>query len=144
MPLLTPQVEFPDLTTWSLPMASAQRAGHMVHPFVLPLSTDLPAPAGGPATHAGHVAHGPASQLPTVGALALAVHRAASLAVMAAVAWLVSRKPGLALLRSAWVTWGWLWAGALAVTGLAVPIAWRARGLAASAAQAARHVVTAE
>jgi hypothetical protein len=39
---------------------------------------------------------------------------------MTLAAWLVYRRLGLSLLRTAWLNLDWLWAGALVVTGLSV------------------------
>ena len=52
--------------------------------------------------------------------LAVGVHSFAYLTVTALVAWIVYRKLGLALLRTAWFNVDWLWAGALVVTGVVV------------------------
>ena len=52
--------------------------------------------------------------------LAVGIHSLAYLTVTALVAWIVYRKLGLALLRTAWFNLDWLWAGALVVTGVAV------------------------
>ena len=41
-------------------------------------------------------------------------------AVMALAAWIVYRKLGLALLRTAWFNLDWLWAAALVVAGFVV------------------------
>ena len=41
-------------------------------------------------------------------------------AVMTLFAWIVHRKLGLRLLRTAWFNLDWLWAGALVVTGAVV------------------------
>lgn len=110
------QVGFRDLTVWSFLMASAHGAGFMVLPFVTPTSL---AP---PVTGHHHMAH--AAALPaTVAAadgIAVAIHTLAYLAVMALAAWIVYRKLGLSLLRTAWLNMDWLWAGALFVTGVVV------------------------
>ena len=52
--------------------------------------------------------------------LAVGLHSAAYLVVTAAMAWVVYRWMGLAILRTAWFNLDWLWAGALVVTGLVV------------------------
>jgi hypothetical protein len=39
---------------------------------------------------------------------------------MTLAAWVVYRKLGLSLLRTAWLNMDWLWAGALVVTGVVV------------------------
>jgi hypothetical protein len=110
------QVGFLDLTVWSFLMASAHGAGFMVLPFV------MPAPAALSATGHEHAAH-MASMHTTVAAadgIAVAIHTLAYLVVMALAAWVVYRKLGLRLLRTAWLNMDWLWAGALVVTGVVV------------------------
>jgi hypothetical protein len=109
------QVGFLDLTIWSFLMASAHGAGFMVIPFVLVLPADVSA-AG---EHALHAASSTASML-WPNALAVGLHSFAYLTVTALIAWIVYRKLGLALLRTAWFNVDWLWAGALVVTGVAV------------------------
>jgi hypothetical protein len=111
------QVGFRDLAIWSFLMASAHGAGLMVLPFVM--ATTGVAAAG---PHAGHAAAAGPS-LPVDGVLAVGLHSAAYLAVTAAMAWVVYRWVGLAILRTAWFNLDWLWAGALVVTGLVVVLA---------------------
>jgi hypothetical protein len=53
-------------------------------------------------------------------AVAVAIHTFTYLVVMALVAWVVYRRLGLGLLRTAWLNLDWLWAGALVVTGIVV------------------------
>lgn len=110
------QVGFRDLTVWSFLMASAHGAGLMVLPFVMPLSEDVLAANGDHACHT--VASGAGG--PWNAAMALGVHTLAYFMVMALVAWIVYRKLGLALLRTAWFNLDWLWAGALVATGAVV------------------------
>jgi len=110
------QVGFRDLTVWSFLMASAHGAGFMVLPFVMPAPTTSLA-AGH--DHAAHLA----SMHSTVAAgdaVAVAIHTLAYLVVMALTAWVVYRKLGLRLLRTAWLNMDWLWAGALVATGVVV------------------------
>jgi hypothetical protein len=57
---------------------------------------------------------------PWVGMLAVGAHTVAYLCVMTVAAWVVYRKLGLALLRTAWLNLDWVWAGALVATGVAV------------------------
>ena len=116
------QVGFRDLTAWSFLMASAHGAGFMVLPFVLGMHADVAVAASGHAAHAAHAA-GVDAGLPWLSVLAVAVHTLAYLTVMAGVAWVVYRKLGLALLRTAWINMDWLWAGALVITGVAVLLA---------------------
>jgi hypothetical protein len=110
------QVGFRDLTVWSFLMASAHGAGFMVLPFV------MPAPAGPSAAGHEHAAHMASSHTPAAAAdaAAVAIHTLAYLVVMALAAWVVYRKLGLSLLRTAWLNMDWLWAGALVVTGVVV------------------------
>lgn len=107
------QVGFRDLTVWSFLMASAHGAGFMVLPFVMDMSTDVSA-AGG--EHACHMAASNTG-MPWTAAMALGVHTLAYFVVMAAVAWVVYRKLGVALLRTAWFNLDWLWAAALVLAG---------------------------
>ena len=107
------QVGFGDLTLWSFLMASAHGAGFMVLPFVMPAATTVAA--------AGHShAHHASAAAANVAASAVALHTAAYFFVMVLAAWIVYRKLGLSLLRRAWFNMDWLWAGALAVTGVVV------------------------
>jgi hypothetical protein len=106
------QVGSSDLTAWSFLMASAHGAGLMVLPVLM----------GGSAVEAaGHDGHGAA--LASAGAiaavLATGVHTVGYLAVTGCVAWIVYRKLGLALLRTAWFNLDLIWAAALVVTGAA-------------------------
>lgn len=110
------QVGFRDLTVWSFLMASAHGAGVMVVPFVMPAPPMLSA-AGH--EHMHHMAAA-ATNGAAAGAMAVAVHTLAYLAVMTLAAWVVYRKLGLSLLRKAWLNLDWVWAGALVLTGLVV------------------------
>jgi hypothetical protein len=55
----------------------------------------------------------------TVGGLMLAVglHTASMLAIMACIAWVVYRKLGLAVLRKSWINFDLIWAVALLTVG---------------------------
>jgi hypothetical protein len=115
------QVGFRDLSIWSFLMASAHGAGFMLLPFVMKLSHSASA-----FSHGDHAAcHEPAAALgaPWLGAAALGVHTASYFAVMALAAWIVYKKLGLALLRTAWFNLDWLWAAALVVAGFVVLLA---------------------
>jgi hypothetical protein len=101
------QVGFRELTIWSFLMASAHGAGLMVLPVV------LAGPLAGP--HAHHIA---ASQSATGGVSATLIHTLGYLTVTAAVALLVYRRFGLAMLRRSWFNLDLIWAIALVVTGL--------------------------
>src|SRR6476620_6682035 len=107
------QVGFRDLAAWSFLMASAHGTGLMVLPFVMPPSATVAARGH---DHAHHV--GTASS--NVAAMAVGLHTLAYFTVMVLVAWVVYRKLGLGLLRTAWFNVDWLWAAALVVTGLVV------------------------
>jgi len=61
-----------------------------------------------------------ATSLWEASALAVSIHTISYFTVMAPIAWVVYRKFGLSLLRTAWVNMDWVWAGALVVTGVAV------------------------
>lgn len=92
------QVSGPELVWWSFLMATAHGAGLMIAPPLI-----LIASGGG---------------APRALALGIGVHTAAMLAVMAAVAWIVYRKLGLAVLRRSWVNFDLIWAVALLVVGV--------------------------
>jgi len=97
------RVGFRELTIWSFLMASAHGAGLMVLPVVL----------AGPHAH-----HQAASQSAAGGVWATLIHTLGYFTVTAAVALLVYRKFGLAMLRTAWFNLDLIWAIALVVTGL--------------------------
>jgi hypothetical protein len=101
-----------DLAVWSFLMASAHGAGLMMLPLLLP-----PAAVSAAGHDHGHAAH--AAGL-AVGGLAVAVHTAAYFTAMAFIAWVVYRRFGLRLLRTAWINLDLIWAGALVVTGAIV------------------------
>jgi hypothetical protein len=105
------QVGFRDLTVWSFLMASAHGAGFMVLPFV------VGAPAVAASEHAEHMV---AQDTGMPNAMAVGIHTLAYLLVTALVAYVVYRKLGLRLLRTAWINLDWLWAGALVITGAVV------------------------
>jgi hypothetical protein len=110
------QVGFRDLTVWSFLMASAHGAGFMVLPFVLPAADTLSA-----AAHHHHATMSTThASMAGTDAIALAIHTLAYLAVMALIAWIVYRRLGLRLLRTAWLNVDWVWAVALVVTGVVV------------------------
>ena len=98
------RVSMRDLFAWSFLMAVAHGAGLMVAPALLDI-----------ADTAGHHEVG----FSTVGGLMLAVglHTASMLVIMACIAWVVYRKLGLAVLRKNWINFDLIWAGALLVVG---------------------------
>jgi hypothetical protein len=106
------QVGFRDLTVWSFLMASAHGAGLMLLPVLLGAST---VEAVGKTESHHHIS----AASPLAGLLATGIHTASYLAVTGVVAWLVYRKFGLAILRTAWFNLDLLWAAALVVAGLA-------------------------
>ena len=122
------QVGFRDLTIWSFLMASAHGAGLMVLPFVMlppaPLSAAAPPlaaarPSAASHEHAHHIASA-STNVAAVDAMAVGVHTLAYLIVMSLAAWIVYRKLGLSLLRTAWFNLDLAWAAALVVTGIVV------------------------
>lgn len=93
-----------DLVAWSFLMAVGHGAGLMVAPVLVVIAGPEPGvPVGATAQALG---------------LAVVVHTAAMLAVMALVAWIVYRKLGLAVLRRGWVNFDLIWAAALLVVGV--------------------------
>ena len=110
------QVGFRDLTVWSFLMASAHGAGLMVLPFLMRPSAALSAAS---AAHTHHIASA-TTNVAAANALAVAVHTMTYLVVMTLAAWVVYRKVGLGLLRTAWFNMDWAWAAALVATGIVV------------------------
>jgi len=110
------RVGFRDLAVWSFLMASAHGAGFMVLPFVMAMSDRVMAAGGSHIHHLTAVS----PQGPWMGVLALVLHTLAYLLVLAFAAWIVYRKLGLALLRTAWFNLDLIWAGALVATGLVI------------------------
>jgi hypothetical protein len=106
------RVGFRDLVVWSFLMASAHGAGLMVLPVLLG-SHSVQA-----ADHVTGHSHGSAATSPLAGLVATSVHTIGYLAVTGAIAWVVYRKFGLALLRTAWFNLDVAWAVALIVTGV--------------------------
>ena len=102
------RVGFRDLVTWSFLMASAHGAGLMVLPVLLGSST----------LHAAGHGHALATTGALAGLVATGVHTIGYLAATGAIAWVVYRWFGLALLRKAWFNVDVAWAAALVITGL--------------------------
>ncbi|HXE61582.1 MAG TPA: hypothetical protein VN607_12785 [Gemmatimonadaceae bacterium] len=92
------QVSLLDLVWWSFLMATAHGAGLMIAPMLITIS-DEPRAASGPL------------------ALAVVLHTASMLVVMALVSWIVYKKVGLAVLRTSWVNFDLIWAVALLIVG---------------------------
>jgi hypothetical protein len=110
------QVGFRDLTVWSFLMASAHGAGLMLLPFVMQPPAALAAASH---EHVHHIASA-STNVAAVDATAVAVHTLTYLIVMTVAAWLVYRKLGLGLLRTAWFNMDRAWAAALVLTGIVV------------------------
>jgi hypothetical protein len=129
------RVGFRDLVVWSFLMASAHGAGLMVLPVLLGSSAvhaadNMPGHnhafpsyvvSGFGRTHdgppeGGHYGRGLTS--PLAGLVATGVHTIGYLVMTGAIAWVVYRKFGLALLRTAWFNLDMAWAAALLVTGV--------------------------
>ena len=110
------QVSFGTLTIWSFLMASAHGAGFMMLPFVMRMPG---AASAASSEHAAHLAAA-AGSVPWTNAAAVGVHTLTYLMVMTLSAWVVYRKLGLTLLRTAWINLDWSWAAALVVTGVVV------------------------
>lgn len=99
------RVRWHELAGWSFLMATAHGAGLMVAPALLGmLAVD----------HATHLTSGTNSL--DVG-LAVVLHTATMLLVMAVVAWIVHQKLGLMVLRRGWVNFDLIWAVALLAVG---------------------------
>lgn len=104
-----------DLTVWSFLISSAHGAGLMVLPFVL-------GSGDGGGAMPGHAHHAGAGGAGVDGVLVALLHTAAYLAVAGGVAWVVYRRLGLRLLRSAWINVDAIWATALIATAIATAI----------------------
>jgi len=103
------RVGFRDLVMWSFLMASAHGAGLMVLPVLLGSST---------VQAADHMPGHNHATSPLDGLVATGVHTIGYLATTGLIAWVVYRKYGLALLRTAWFNLDVVWAAALLITGL--------------------------
>jgi hypothetical protein len=102
------------LAAWSFLVASAHGAGVMVLPVLLGMSVAE-----------SHGAHVHAANDLAAGVTATAVHSGSYLAVTALVAWVVFRKLGVGLLRTAWINLDVVWAVALIASGaLTLLIGW--------------------
>jgi len=104
-----------DLTVWSFLMATAHGAGLMLVPLIVNIpSTRLTA-----RSHSGHMAMDMALPvLPAPDFLIVAIHTAAMLAVMSAIALIVFDRLGLRVLREAWFNLDRVWAAALIAAGV--------------------------
>jgi hypothetical protein len=121
------QVSLGDLTWWSFLMAMAHGAGLMIAPVILSMTQ-----SAGAADTVGHMsagAHAGHQNAAVMGlsleiTLGLLFHTLAMLAVMAFIAWVVYKKFGLRILRSHWINFDLIWAGALIVVGSIALLSW--------------------
>jgi hypothetical protein len=103
-----------ELAWWSFLMSTAHGAGLMVAPVLIGAGATT---ASAATDH--DVQHVQAAVIsPLGGGLALLLHVASMMVVMAVVAVVVYEKLGLAILRSAWVNTEWLWAAAFVLAGV--------------------------
>jgi hypothetical protein len=105
----TMRVSDRELGVWSFLMSTAHGAGLMIAPVILGLR----------ASQSGHddmamLSGGPID----IAAVGLAVHVAAMIAVMGAIAFFVYERIGLQVLRRAWLNTDQVWAGAFILAGL--------------------------
>jgi hypothetical protein len=103
-----------ELGWWSFLMSTAHGAGLMVAPVLIG--------AGATAAEASSddhdLAHVHAAMIsPLGGGLALLLHVASMMAVMAVVAVVVYEKLGVAIVRQAWLNTEWIWAAAFVMAG---------------------------
>jgi hypothetical protein len=103
-----------ELGWWSFLMSTAHGAGLMVAPVIIGAGSAPAAAATDEDLHHVHLAIAE----PLAGGLALLLHLASMLVVMAIVAVVVYEKLGVAILRQAWLNTEWLWAGAFVLAGL--------------------------
>jgi hypothetical protein len=92
-----------ELVLWSFLTANGHGAGLMVAPVIMSLMPEKAQPGA---------VRGMNEAL-----LGIGLHTAALFLVMSVVAWIVFRRVGLAFLRSHWINFDLLWAGALLLTG---------------------------
>jgi hypothetical protein len=114
------QVGMGDLTLWSFLMATAHGAGLMIAPLVLSMTApaaempmDHTAMLGEHAAHLTRMGTGLNSEV----VLGILIHTLSMLVVMALIAWVVYKKFGLRILRSHWINFDLIWAGALIIVG---------------------------
>jgi hypothetical protein len=100
-----------ELGWWSFLMSTAHGAGLMVAPVLIGAGT-AEASANDSVEHVQG-----AFDAPLMGGLALLLHVASMMLVMAVVAVVVYEKLGVAILRQAWLNTEWLWAGAFVIAG---------------------------
>ena len=110
------QVNRPELTLWSFLMSTAHGAGLMVAPILIGGGAAEAAEAQ-PHEHALNDLNLAALSIPET-AIAITVHVGAMLLVMGAVALLVYKKLGVAVLRRAWINSDQVWAAAFVLAGV--------------------------
>ena len=109
----TMRVNRRELGWWSFLMSTAHGAGLMVAPVLIGAGA-----AAAEASPDHELEHVHAAMLsPAAGGLALLLHVASMMLVMAVVAVVVYEKLGVAILRQAWLNTEWLWAGAFVLAG---------------------------
>ncbi len=106
------QVNRRELGWWSFLMSTAHGAGLMVAPVLIGAGATAEASANDSVEHVQGVL-----EAPLMGGLALLLHVASMMLVMAVVAVVVYEKLGVAILRQAWLNTEWLWAGAFVLAG---------------------------
>ena len=106
------QVNRRELGWWSFLMSTAHGAGLMVAPVLIGAGATAEASANDSVEHVQGVL-----DAPLMGGLALMLHVASMMLVMAVVAVVVYEKLGVAILRQAWLNTEWLWAGAFVTAG---------------------------
>jgi hypothetical protein len=104
------KVNLRDLTWWSFLMATAHGAGLMIAPALLGIATQHSMQ-----DHSTHMVQAAAGGDMV---LAIALHTLSMLVVMAAIAWVVYKRVGLAILRQHWFNFDLVWAVALLVVGI--------------------------
>lgn len=119
------QVGMRDLTWWSFLMSTAHGAGLMIAPLVLTLTLPCVMDISSTTMAGDHMAHHHMAMGTNVAmganlgiALGIFVHTLAMLVVMALVAWFVYKRFGLRILRSHWINFDLIWAGALIIVGV--------------------------
>jgi hypothetical protein len=110
------QVNRRELGWWSFLMSTAHGAGLMVAPVLIGVGAAGTAEASSTDHELAHVEAAMLS--PAAGGLALLLHVASMMLVMAIVAVVVYEKLGVAILRQAWLNTEWLWAGAFVMAGV--------------------------
>jgi hypothetical protein len=104
-----------ELGWWSFLMSTAHGAGLMIAPVIIGAgSAGTASAATDEDVHHVHLAIAD----PLAGGLALFLHLASMLAVMALVAVVVYEKLGVKILRQTWVNTDWLWSGTFVLAGI--------------------------